>query len=67
MAVRCGTGRTGPGSFGSRAARGGPGGTGVAEADEFVVPAVPDYVDGSFRVRPADEEAARVPTSGRAA
>jgi len=24
-------------------------GTHAAEADEFVVPAVPDYVDGSFR------------------
>ena len=23
--------------------------TGVAEADEVVVPAIPDYVDGSFR------------------
>ena len=40
---------------------------GVAETDEFVVPAVPDYVDGSFRLHPADDEAARVPTTGRAA
>jgi hypothetical protein len=40
---------------------------GRAETDEFVVPAVPDYVDGSFRVQPADGEAARVPTTGRAA
>ena len=40
---------------------------GVAEADEFVVPAVPDYVDGSFRAKPADGQAARVPTTGRAA
>jgi hypothetical protein len=40
---------------------------GVAETDEFVVPAVPDYVDGSFRLQSADDEAARVPTTGRAA
>jgi hypothetical protein len=40
---------------------------GLAEPDEFVVPAVPDYVDGSFRVQPTDGEAARVPTTGRAA
>jgi hypothetical protein len=40
---------------------------GLAETDEFVVPAVPDYVDGSFRLQPADDDAARVPTSGRAA
>jgi hypothetical protein len=40
---------------------------GLAETDEFVVPAVPDYVDGSFRLQPADDEAARVPTTGRAA
>jgi hypothetical protein len=40
---------------------------GLAEPDEFVVPAVPDFVDGSFRIQPADGEAARVPTTGRAA
>ena len=40
---------------------------GLAETDEFAVPAVPDYVDGSFRLQPADGEAARVPTTGRAA
>jgi len=40
---------------------------GLAETDYFVVPAVPDYVDGSFRVEPAEGEAARVPTTGRAA
>ena len=40
---------------------------GLAETDEFVVPAVPDYVDGSFRVQPVDSEAAWVPTTGRAA
>ena len=39
--------------------------------DEFVVPAIPDYVDGSFRVPSADDQAAsqpgQVPTAGRAA
>jgi hypothetical protein len=40
---------------------------GRAEPDEFVIPAVPDFVDGSFRVQPADGEAAPVPTTGRAA
>jgi hypothetical protein len=39
---------------------------GLAETNDFVVPAVPDYVDGSFRVQPADGEAVRVPTTGRA-
>jgi hypothetical protein len=28
------------------------------EADVFVVPAIPDYVDGSFRTEPADDQAA---------
>jgi hypothetical protein len=28
------------------------------EADGFVVPAIPDYVDGSFRTEPADDKAA---------
>jgi hypothetical protein len=41
------------------------------EADEFAVPAIPDYVDGSFRTAPADDKAAsqpsRVPASRRAA
>ena len=50
-----------------RARRRGPGGPGE---DEFVVPVVPDYVDGSFRVPSADDQAAtqpgRVPTTGRA-
>jgi hypothetical protein len=40
---------------------------GLAEANEFVVPAVPDYVDGSFLVQPAEGEAVRVPTTGRVA
>ena len=38
--------------------------TRVAEADEFVVPAIPDYVDGSFRTTPADDTPSRV-TAGR--
>jgi hypothetical protein len=47
-------------------------GTGAPdEADEFIVPAVPDYVDGSFRTLPADDKAAsqpgRVPAARRAA
>ncbi len=49
-----------------RARRRGLSGPGEAE---LVVPAIPDYVDGSFRV-PADDQAAsqpgRVPTTGRA-
>jgi hypothetical protein len=40
-------------------------------ADELVIPAIPDYVDGSFRTSPADQNAAsqsgRVPASRRAA
>jgi hypothetical protein len=31
------------------------------EADEFVVPAIPDYVDGSFQTTPAGDEAASQP------
>jgi len=27
-----------------------------AKADEFVVPAIPDFVDGSFRTTPADDQ-----------
>jgi hypothetical protein len=48
-------------------------GTGLpADADDFVCPAVPDYVDGSFRtVSPAGGNAAgqpgRVPAARRAA
>ncbi len=41
------------------------------EADGFDIPAIPDYVDGSFRVSPADGApagpAARVPAARRAA
>ncbi len=37
-----------------------------AEADEFVVPAIPDYVDGSFRTA-GDEAASQVPAAHRAA
>ena len=40
--------------------------TGVAEADGFVMPAVPDYVDGSFRTA-GNETASQVPTAHRAA
>jgi hypothetical protein len=40
--------------------------THVAEADQFVVPAIPDYVDGSFRTA-GDETASRVPAARRAA
>jgi len=40
-------------------------------AEEFVLPAIPDYVDGSFRTAPADEkvasEADQVPVSRNAA
>ena len=40
-------------------------------AEEFVLPAIPDYVDGSFRTAPADEkvasEAGQVPASRNAA
>jgi len=38
---------------------------GPGEANEFVAPVIPDYVDGSFRVAPG--QPGRVPTSGRAA
>jgi hypothetical protein len=45
--------------------------SGLDQGGEFVIPAIPDYVDGSFHVTPTDEEAAsqpgRVPTTGRAA
>ena len=47
-------------------------GTGTPDgADEFAVPAIPDYVDGSFRTVPADDQAAsepgRVPAGRRGA
>jgi hypothetical protein len=55
-----------------RARRRGP--AGLGDATEFVAPAIPDYVDGSFGVPPADDKAAgqadrtgRVPTTGRVA
>ncbi len=41
-------------------------GTGPAEADEFVIPDIPDYVDGSFRTD-GDQAASRVPAARRAA
>jgi hypothetical protein len=41
------------------------------KADEFVVPAIPDFVDGSFLTVPADDQAAsqpgQVPVTRRAA
>ena len=41
------------------------------QADEFVVPAIPDFVDGSFLTTPADDQAAsqpgQVPVTRRAA
>jgi len=37
------------------------------EADGFVVPAIPDYVDGSFRTGPADEAGGRAPVTHHAA
>jgi hypothetical protein len=38
----------------------------LAEADGFAVPAIPDYVDGSFRTA-GDEAASRVPAGRHAA
>jgi hypothetical protein len=38
-------------------------GTHVAEADEFVVPAIPDYVDGSFQTT-GDQAAGNGPGNG---
>jgi hypothetical protein len=45
-------------------------GTHVAEADEFVVPAIPDYVDGSFQTtgdQAAGNGQGQVPTARHAA
>ena len=39
---------------------------GSHRADEFVVPAIPDYVDGSFRTA-GNEAASQVPAAHRAA
>ena len=45
----------------SRARRAGRRGHGRPdEADGFVVPAIPDYIDGSFRTGPADDQVAAV-------
>jgi hypothetical protein len=41
--------------------------SGPDDGDGFVVPAIPDYVDGSFRLTPDDDQPGRVPTTGRAA
>jgi hypothetical protein len=40
---------------------------GTKAPDEFVVPAIPDYVDGSFRTTPADDTAGEVTTAQHAA
>ena len=37
------------------------------EAGSFVVPVIPDYVDGSFRTERADSEAGRTPAGRHAA
>jgi hypothetical protein len=45
-------------------------GTHVAEADEFVVPAIPDYVDGSFQTtgdQAAGNKQGQVPAARHAA
>jgi hypothetical protein len=39
----------------------------VVQAETFVIPAVPDYVDGSFRTDAAAEQPARVPSQRHAA
>ena len=56
----------------SRAQRARRRGASLPQADDFVWPAIPDYVDGSFRtVSPAEDQAAspagRVPAARRAA
>jgi hypothetical protein len=50
----------------SRALRALRHGSAVAEADEFVVPAIPDYVDGSFRAA-GDQATSQVPAARHAA
>jgi hypothetical protein len=37
------------------------------EADGFVIPAIPDYVDGSFRTEPAAAEPSQEPAAHRSA
>ena len=37
------------------------------EADDLVVPAIPDYVDGSFQTTPAEDTAGRVTAARHAA
>jgi hypothetical protein len=39
----------------------------AAQAEKFVVPAIPDFVDGSFRAEVADEQPTRVPSQRHAA
>ena len=45
--------------------------SGPADADAFILPAIPDYVDGSFSGRPGGDKMAgqhaRVSSTGRAA
>jgi hypothetical protein len=41
-------------------------GTAPAEADEFAIPDIPDYVDGSFRTD-GDQTVSRVPAARHAA
>jgi hypothetical protein len=39
----------------------------VDETPKFAIPAIPDYVDGSFRTEPAVGEASQEPAAHRAA
>jgi hypothetical protein len=51
----------------SRARRAGRRGHGAGEPDGFVVPTIPDYVDGSFRSEPAEETVVSEPGQAPAA
>jgi hypothetical protein len=42
-------------------------GSKASASDELVIPAIPDYVDGSFRTTPADQVAGEVTAAQRAA
>jgi hypothetical protein len=50
----------------ARSLRSGRRGSGRTGADQFVVPEIPDYVDGSFRTD-GDQAVSRVPAARRAA
>ena len=65
-AVNCGNRRTRRRWPGPRAARLRALRRGARQADEVAVPAIPDYVDGSFRTA-GDETADRVPAARHAA